>query len=287
MEKVESTKTEKEVSNVFFYASKENYKITVDTEKGCINIGKKFWDAYNLADGMNVEDLLWGIFVVLPDNVFGNLIMSDKAVACTNSHIPVGYTGRLNYIGFYSVKSYDIVGRNYQQICSIYFTPNTSNKILIKEIENIDNDEYYSKVDDREKHAILTIRAIIEEEKRKRDEEYRRRVDEEKKEIKNIILMYYAHKNLTSSDSVPDEVVNKFVDYVYSEGLHKFSVSCDRSKTIEYNIVIFKTEEEANKFKKEYERGGGFGSYYAYIIKFEDVYYCLTISKHLTDIWGS
>ena len=287
MEKAESTKTKGIFSNVFFYASKEDYKITVDNEKSCINIGKKFWDAYNLADGMNVEDLLWGIFVVLPDNVFGNLIMSDKAVACTNSHIPVGYTGRLDYIGFYSVESYDIVGRDYQQICSIYFTPNTSNKIIIKEIEDIENDEYISMADDKEKHAILSIRAIIEEEKRKRDEEYRRRVDEEKKAIKNIIQKYYVYKHPAGGNYAPDEVLNKFVDYLHAKGLHEFSHTHDSSDLIEYNIVIFKTEEEANKFKKEYETGGGFGSHYVYIINFKDVYYCLTISIHLRDIWGS
>ena len=287
MEKVESSKTKQVLSNVYFYASGEDYKITVDNEKGCINIGKNYWKAYNLTYGMSAQHELWGLFVVLPDNVFGNLIMSHKAVACTNSHIPVGYTGRLDYVGFYSVESCDIVGRDYSQICSIYFTSNTSNKIVIKEIENIENDEYLNKANDREKQAILSIRRILEEEKRKEDEEYRKRVDEEKKEIKRVILMYYIHKNQTGYENVPDEVINKFVDYVYSAGLHEFSLRYDSNEIIEYNIVIFKTEEEANKFKKEYETGGGYGSYYGYIVKLNDTCYCLKISKHLTDVWGS
>lgn len=287
MEKVESPKTKQVLSNVYFYVSAGDYKITVDNEKGCINIGKKYWDAYNLTYGMNVQHELRGLFVVLPDNVFGNLVMSHKAVACTNSFIPAGYTGRLDYVGFYSAESYDIVIRDYSQICSIFFTSNNPNKLIIKEIENIENDEYLSKANDREKQAILSIRRILEEEKRKRDEEYRKRVDEEKKEIKRVILMYYIHKNQTGYENVPDEVINKFVDYVYSAGLHKFSLRYDSDEIIEYNIVIFKTEEEANKFKKEYEAGGGYASNYGYIVKLNDIYYCLKISKHLTDVWGS
>jgi len=117
---------------------REINKITVDNEKGCINIGKKYWDAYNLTHGMSVQHELRGLFVVLPDNVFGNLIMSHRAVACTNSFIPAGYTGRLDYVGFYSAESYDIVIRDYSQICSIFFTSNNPNKLIIKEIENIE-----------------------------------------------------------------------------------------------------------------------------------------------------
>jgi hypothetical protein len=55
MEKVESPKTKQVLSNVYFYASKENYKITVDNEKGCINIDIKYWNAYNLTYGMSAQ----------------------------------------------------------------------------------------------------------------------------------------------------------------------------------------------------------------------------------------